>query len=110
VIEQAFVAVPRQHSPLQLADRPAATVTFVAREVDGLDAVLHPTDLGRALITTPEQTVLDLTKRPALGGMPDECRDATRVLLPRCDPERLEEIARAQRMVRTLGRLRAENP
>jgi hypothetical protein len=42
--------------------------------------------------------------------MPDECRDATRVLLPRCDPERLEEIARAQRMVRTLGRLRAENP
>lgn len=109
-IGEAFVAVPRQHGALQLTDRPAGTVTFVARDVDGLDAVLHPTDLGRALITTPEQTVLDLTKRPGLGGMPGECRDATRVLLPRCDPVRLEGIARAQRMVRTLDRLRAENP
>lgn len=108
-IGQAFVAVPRQRAPLHLADRVAATVTFVARDTDALDAVLHPTDLGPALITTPEQTVLDLTKRPKLGGAPEECRAATRVLLPRCDPERLEEIARAQRMVATLDRLRAEN-
>jgi hypothetical protein len=108
-IGQAIVAVPRQHAPLRLADRTAGTVTFVARDVDGLDAVLHPTDLGPTLITTPEQTVLDLTKRLQLGGMPDECRAAIRVLLPRCEPERLDEIARAQRMVRTLERLRAEN-
>ncbi|MGY1601696.1 type IV toxin-antitoxin system AbiEi family antitoxin domain-containing protein [Geodermatophilus sp. SYSU D00815] len=108
-IGQAVVAVPRQHAPLRLTDRPAATVTFVARDVDGLDAALRPTDLGPALVTTPEQTVLDLTRRPELGGMPEECRAATRVLLPRCDPGRLEEIARAQRMVRTLERLRAEN-
>jgi len=108
-IGQAFVAVPRQHAPLHLADRPAATVTFVARNVDGLDAVLQRTDLGPALVTTPEQTVLDLTKRPELGDMPGECRDAARVLLPRCDEQRLEEIAREQRMVRTLERLRAEN-
>ena len=108
-IGQAFVAVPRQHAPLDLVDRSAATVVFVARDVDALDAVLHPTDIGRALITTPEQTVLDLAKRPQLGGMPDECRAAARVLLPRCDPQRLEEIAQAQRMVRTLDRLRAGN-
>ncbi|MGY1709141.1 type IV toxin-antitoxin system AbiEi family antitoxin [Geodermatophilus sp. SYSU D00758] len=108
-IGQAFVAVPRQRAPLHLTDRPAATVTFVARDVDALDAVLHPTDLGRALVTTPEQTALDLTRRPRLGGMPDDCRAAARVLLPRCDPERLEEIAKAQRMLRTLDRLRAEN-
>lgn len=108
-IGQAFVAVPRQRAPLDLADRAAARITFVARDVDGLDAVLHPTDLGPALITTPEQTVLDLTKRPQLGGMPDECRAAIRVLLPRCDPKRLDEIAHAQRMVRTLDRLRSEN-
>jgi AbiEi antitoxin C-terminal domain len=108
-IGRAFVAVPRQHAPLDLTDRPAATVTFVARDVDGLDAVLRPTDLGPALLTTPEQTVLDLTKRPTLGGMPDECRAATRVLLPRCDEARLEEIARAQRMVRTLDRLHLQN-
>lgn len=108
-IGQAFVAVPRQHAPIQLTDRAAATVTFVARDVDALDAVLQPTDLGPALITTAEQTVLDLTKRANLGGMPDECRAAIGVLLPRCDPERLGELARAQRMIRTLDRLRAEN-
>jgi hypothetical protein len=108
-IGQALVAVPRQHAPLRLTDRPAAKVTFVARDVDALDAVLRPTDLGPALTTSPEQTVLDLAKRPTLGALPDECRNATRVLLPRCDPARLEEIAHRQRMVRTLDRLRAEN-
>lgn len=108
-IGTAFVAVPRQHAPIQLADRQGATVTFVARNVEELDAVLHRTDLGPTLITTPEQTALDLTKRPHLGGMPDECQAAVRALLPRCDQERLAELARTQRMVRTLDRLLREN-
>lgn len=105
-IGQAFVAAPRQHMPLQVADRPGATIFFVAREVDALDATLVRTDLGPALVTTPEQTVLDLTKRPRLGEMPEETQAAVRLLLPRCDGGRLEELAREQRMMRTLNRLR----
>jgi hypothetical protein len=108
-IGQAFVAAPRQHAPIQAADRTAATIVFVARDVDVLDAALLPTDLGPALVTTAEQTVLDLSKRPGLGGMPEECRAAVRVLLPRCDEDRLAELAEEQRMVRTLNRLRATN-
>ncbi|CCH89566.1 conserved protein of unknown function [Modestobacter italicus] len=108
-IGQAFVAAPRQHAPIRAADREAATIVFVARDVDKLDAALLPTDLGPALVTTAEQTVLDLTKRPELGGMPEECRAAIRVLLPRCDEDRLLDLAREQRMVRPLDRLRAEN-
>lgn len=104
-IGQAFVAAPRQHAPIRVADR-GATITFVARDVDALDAVLHQTDLGPVLITTPEQTVLDLAKRPRLGGVPEEAQAAIRILLPRCDEDRLVELARDQRMVRTLDRLR----
>jgi hypothetical protein len=108
-IGQAFVAAPRQHAPIRAADREVATIVFVARDVDRLDAALLPTDLGPALVTTAEQTVLDLTKRPELGGMPEECRVAVRVLLPRCDEDRLVDLAQQQRMVRTLDRLRAQN-
>lgn len=105
-IGRAFVAAPRQHRPLEVADRPGATILFVTRDVDALDATLVRTDLGPVLATTPEQTVLDLTKRPDLGGMPEEVEAAVRVLLPRCDEDRLQELAREQRMVRTLNRLR----
>lgn len=105
-IGRAFVAAPRQHRPLEVADRPGATILFVTRDVDALDATLVRTDLGPVLATTPEQTVLDLTKRPDLGGMPEEVEAAVRVLLPRCDENRLQELAREQRMVRTLNRLR----
>ncbi|SDH14632.1 type IV toxin-antitoxin system AbiEi family antitoxin domain-containing protein [Klenkia brasiliensis] len=103
----AVVAVPGQHRPLQVADRAEGTITFVTRDVDALDAVLLRTDLGPALVTTPEQTVLDLTKRPHLGGLPAESEDAVRTLLPRCAPERLERLAEEQRMGATLKRLRA---
>ncbi|TWH73629.1 type IV toxin-antitoxin system AbiEi family antitoxin domain-containing protein [Modestobacter roseus] len=109
-ITQAVVAVPAQHRALQVLDRPTGVITFVTRDVEALDAVLVRTDLGPALVTTPEQTVLDLTKRPALAGMPGEVRDAVRTLLPRCAPDRLDEIAREQRMGTTLARLRAEHP
>jgi hypothetical protein len=104
-IGQALVAAPRQHLPLQVADRPGATIVFVARDVDALDATLVRTDLGPALVTTPDQTVLDLTKRPGLGGMPEETQAAVRLLLPCCDEDRLEDLAREQRMMRTLDRL-----
>lgn len=109
-ITRAMVAVPAQHRPLRVLDRPAGVIMFVTRDVDALDATLVRTDLGPALVTTPEQTVLDLTKRPTLGDMPGEAQIAVRTLLPRCAPERLDQLARDQRMVRTLQRLRTDHP
>ena len=93
----AVVAVPRQHKRVTLLDRPDGEVLFVKRDVDALDAVLTDTDLGEVLVTTIEQTALDLAKRPALGGLPDQAREALVSLLPRCDRDRLGELARAQR-------------
>lgn len=100
-----LVATPRQHAPVLVDLGRPATVTFVARDVDRLDAVLVGTDLGPALATTVEQTVLDVARRPDLGGMPDEALAVVRALLPRCDGTHLADLARDQRMTRVLDRV-----
>jgi len=102
----AFVAVPGQRRPLQLVDRPGR-IHFVMRAVVDLDAVLVTTDLGRALATTPEQTVLDLARADPRGEDVD-AREAIEALWGECDQTVLAEIAGRQRMRATLKRLRAE--
>jgi predicted transcriptional regulator of viral defense system len=99
----AVVAVPRQRAPMELTDRPAR-VLFVRRDVDRLDAERMPTDLGPALVTSVEQTVLDVAHRPDLGGMPDEARGAVRGLLPRADRAVLDRLASRQRLGAALDR------
>jgi AbiEi antitoxin C-terminal domain len=101
----AFVAVPVQRRPLRLVDR-AGRIQFVTRGVEDLDAVLVTTDLGQALATTPEQTVLDLGRADPRGQDVD-AREAINTLWPECDQVVLAEIAGRQRMRATLARLRA---
>lgn len=102
----AVVAVPRQHRPITL--HAGAQVIFVRRDVGRLDVRLEPLELGRALVTTPEQTVLDLAARPELGGEPEEAVEAATMLLDVSDPERLDELATEQRARAPLGRLRRD--
>ena len=102
-ITTAVVAVPAQRNTIVLADR-AAKVRFVKRHTAGLDAERMSTELGPTLVTTPEQTVLDLARRPDLGDAEDEVRNAVRVLLTRTDPALLEELAKAQRAQASLRR------
>jgi len=93
----AVVAVPMQRAKVRLRDRDGSVV-FVKRNVDRLDAERLPTELGPALVTTVEQTVLDLAHRPLLGGAGDDVPAAIRALLPRCDRHRLDELAVEQRL------------
>src|SRR5450755_4505508 len=93
----AVVAVPMQRAKVRLRDRDGSVV-FVKRNVDRLDAERLPTELGPALVTTVEQTVLDLAHRPLLGGAGDDVPAAIRTLLPRCDRHRLDELAVEQRL------------
>ncbi|MBL1075470.1 type IV toxin-antitoxin system AbiEi family antitoxin domain-containing protein [Nocardia sp. 2] len=102
----AVVAVPRQRATLRLVDRDAS-VRFVARDTGRLDAELIRTELGGALVTTSEQTVLDLTRRPDLGDAAVDVPAAIRALYRRCDRERLAELAIEQRMRATLDRVNA---
>ena len=105
-ISTAVVAVPAQRNPIRLADRDA-TVRFVKRDTDRLDAVRMSTELGPTLVTTPEQTVLDLGRRPGLGGAEDEVRAAARILLSRADAALLDELATAQRARASLRRVQS---
>lgn len=92
-----IVATPRQQRPMQLVDREHGRVFFVKRDVDDLDAVLMPTDLGDVLVTTPEQTILDLAKRLELGEVPGQAMESIALLLPHVDADQLEQLARRQR-------------
>jgi hypothetical protein len=101
----AIVAAPVQHDPIALLDR-QATVRFVKRDTSRVDVVTVTTELGRALVTSMEQTVLDLARRPPLNVAEDQIPDALRALLPRCEPELLDELARRQRLRSALARAR----
>lgn len=73
---------------------------FVRRDTGRLDAERVTTDLGAALVTTIEQTLLDLAHRPDVGGVTNGAQEAVRALWPRADPDQLEHIA-AGRWLRT---------
>jgi predicted transcriptional regulator of viral defense system len=99
----ALVAVPKNRPAVQLVDR-NGLVRFVRRHTDRLDVERMSTDLGPALVTTVEQTLLDLASRPTLGGVGDEAAAAIRALWPRAAPDHLAEIAGGQRLRSALTR------
>ncbi|GAA0611991.1 hypothetical protein GCM10009547_12530 [Sporichthya brevicatena] len=105
-IAVGFVAVPGSRRPLRFADRPGV-VRFVERDVTRLDAELLSTDLGLALATTAEQTVLDLAHADPTGADADTVA-AIDALWARCEAEVLEQIAGTQRMRATLARVREQ--
>lgn len=104
-IGAAVVAVPSQRGAITLIDR-AATVRFVKRDTTRLDAERMSTELGPTLVTTPEQTILDLARRPDLGDAADEVEGAVRILIARSDANLLEELAISQRARASLRRAR----
>jgi hypothetical protein len=96
-VSVGVVAVPVQRRVLRLTDR-VAEVVFVRRDTARLEGQRMRTDLGTALVTGVEQTVLDLAHRPEVGGLPAEARDAAVALLERCHPDVLAELAAGQRL------------
>ncbi|MFE3444673.1 type IV toxin-antitoxin system AbiEi family antitoxin [Nocardia sp. NPDC059180] len=97
------VAVPSQHRTIALTDRPA-TVRFVRRDTDALDAERIETPLGSALTTTREQTVLDLARRPELGNAGADVPTAVATLYQSSDLVRLAQLAAEQNLTAALRR------
>jgi predicted transcriptional regulator of viral defense system len=102
----ATIAVPRQHREIELSDRPAV-VRFVTRDTARLDAERVDTPLGPTLVTTPEQTVLDLAHRPQLGDVEVDIRSAVAALYARSDHQRIAALASEQRRIASLRRAEA---
>ncbi|WP_256970768.1 type IV toxin-antitoxin system AbiEi family antitoxin [Cellulomonas iranensis] len=98
-----YVAVPTRRRALRLADR-ESEVRFVTRAVAELDAIAMTTELGQVLVTTPEQTVLDLARADPRAEDLD-AQEVIDALWPECDPAALEEIAGRQRMRATYRRV-----
>ncbi|HJP76320.1 MAG TPA: type IV toxin-antitoxin system AbiEi family antitoxin [Pseudonocardiaceae bacterium] len=94
----AVVAIPRQRPAVNVTDRDGIVI-FVKRKADQRDAERMPTDLGRTLVTTIEQTILDLAHRPTLGDAATDVPAAIRALMARCDRDVLDQLASAQRLV-----------
>jgi predicted transcriptional regulator of viral defense system len=101
----ATVAVPAQHRPIALSDR-TAVVRFVKRNTQGIDAERYGTELGPTLVTTPEQTILDLAHRPTLGDTEIDIPAAVAALYERSDKDRLQALATKQRRIASLKRAR----
>jgi predicted transcriptional regulator of viral defense system len=99
----AVVAVPKQHRPIALTDR-LGVVRFVKRDTKRLDAERIGTPLGSALATTPEQTTLDLARRPLLGDAEVEVPSAIAALYEHSDTKRLCALAADQRLTASLRR------
>lgn len=99
----AVVAMPKQHRPISLADR-SATVRFVKRNTSNLDAERVDTPLGQTLVTSPEQTILDLAHRPRLGDAEVEIPSAIAALYRGSDHSRLHTLAAEQRLMAALRR------
>jgi len=105
VVAVAVVAAPRRRKALRLTDR-EAIVDFLVRDLEVMNVEMVQTELGGCLVTTPEQTLLDLAHLPGHRGLADETDMAMRALAPRCDPDILAEIAKKQRLASALRRVR----
>ena len=112
-IGSTVVAVPRQRRPVALAD--GTRVTFTTLDVEALDATLEDSGIGAFLVTSPEQTLLDLLDRPDLGGMPDEARSALPALLTQSSVTTLDDLtegrsaASRERLMRLLDQQNSSN-
>lgn len=89
-IAVTVIAVPEQHRPVTLTD--GGKVIFTTTDVDALEARLERVPIGAFLVTTPEQTLIDLVARPAVGGMPEEAHAAARALAATVDRDRVDEL------------------
>lgn len=92
---RAEVAVARRHVPVPLADREHGIVTFVQRDLGDLGVQRMTTELGTMLVTTPEQTLVDLATRGTT--VPGTTHDAMVGLARQVDWDVVERIATAQR-------------
>ena len=100
---RATVATRTQRRPIMI-DGTGLEIRFVKRRVDELEADLTTTVLGDVLVTSIEQTILDLAHPRVQGTEAEAEREAIRLLAPRADHLALQELAARQRLGRALGR------
>jgi len=89
-INVTVVAVPTTHREVRLTT--GGRIVFTVRDTSTIQARPERTELGLAMVSTPEQTLVDLIRYPNLGGMPSEAMAAARVLRDSVDEARLNHL------------------
>ncbi len=89
-INVTVVAVPASHREVRLLT--GGRVVFTVRDATALDARPEQTELGPVMVTTPEQTLVDLIRWPDLGGIPAEAGAAILALRDQVDTARLVRL------------------
>lgn len=102
-LARAHVAVSTQRRPVRLLDT-RWEVRFVKRDVGRLDAERITTELGPLLVTTPEQTILDLATPQILERSSLDERESIESLADRADAGVLADLIASQRLRAALGR------
>lgn len=93
-IGEATVAVPAAgYAPLILDT--GGRVRFVPRDMERLDLIREDMELGRGLVTTPEQTLFDLLMRKHASIAEGELDTATRNLAARANPADYQHVLHA---------------
>ena len=88
---RADMAIERRHDPVKLADRERGVVRFKTRDLNTLDVQPIKTELGTMLITTPEQTLVDLALD--LAGQTTDVDEAMRGLARKVDWAKVDALA-----------------
>jgi predicted transcriptional regulator of viral defense system len=97
------VVVPIRRHPTETE---FGTIVFVCRQVPDLDVQLMTTDLGKAWVTTREQTLLDLARDPAAENKRGDVWRTIKTLATDADWDFLGELAARQRGGAALRRIR----
>ncbi|WP_211287964.1 hypothetical protein [Mumia flava] len=102
------MATPQQHREVRLPGAGDGVVRFVMRDPAALDLEMRALDeIGSGLVTTVEQTVVDLARH----GIPEvdagQEHEVLRSLWRRADEDVVDEIAAAQRGRAAVARMRA---
>jgi hypothetical protein len=92
---RAELAVERRHDPVRLVDRDHGVVQFKHRDLARLDTQQMKTELGTMLVTTPEQTLVDLAIDRTED--PTDTREAMQGLARKVDWGKVDTIARTCR-------------
>lgn len=96
-IADTVVAVPT--AGLRPVEVGGGTIHFVARDIERVEASVERTELGRGLVATREQTLLDLLMRPRQGANIVAAEEGARNLIPQVDPAEFAEIVRPMRQI-----------
>lgn len=100
----AVLAVPKQRPTLETT---CGRIIFVKRNVSTLKRIRVETELATGWVTSLEQTILDLARRPDLvKGSSGDVEDAVRSLFARVNKQKLATLAKDQRLVTAIARVK----